>query len=85
MGIGPILIKQACLLPETMMALRPPPPSTPTYLYKPYTVLSARLLTADKLIKKKKKKKNSPTEAPEKFVPVSACWGLPRYDWAWTL
>ena len=35
MGILQEIIKQACLLPETMMTPWLPPPSTPTYLYKP--------------------------------------------------
>ena len=52
MGILQEIIKQACLLPETIMAPRLPLPIT-TYLYVSLnTVCSARLLTADKFIKK---------------------------------
>ena len=62
-GVLQEIIKQACLLPDTMMASRPPPPPTPHILIQ----ASARLLTADKFIK------DSPTKAPEKFDPVSTC------------
>ena len=63
MGILQEIIKQACLLPDTMMAPWPPPPPTPHILIQAF----AHLLTADKFIK------DSPTEAPKKFDPVSTC------------